>query len=232
MLNYLNKMVATIEGIPNNSGIRRGLSSNEQFYEGLSELETAYAFASAAARQIILEPHVGTKRLDLQATIDGSSVLFETISPETFRGLKYSSGAVFLPNRVRDKIYDEFKKHLSRLPTSVKIPIVIIIDIGRSEIDYEFVADYLWGTLQLTYRIDKRTGKEAGSLWTRAKDSMHELAKKSHENLDIISGVICYKSFLSNDGEFHLQGMYFPNPNALNPLTKNQVSRLKAIMFK
>jgi hypothetical protein len=32
---------------------------------------------------------------------------------------------------------------------------------------YDFVADYLYGTTQFTFWVDKKTGKEAGGAWTR-----------------------------------------------------------------
>jgi hypothetical protein len=35
--------------------------------------------------------------------------------------------------------------------------------MGRSEIDYDSVADYLYGTTQFTFCVDRKSGKEAGA---------------------------------------------------------------------
>jgi hypothetical protein len=155
----------------------------------------------------------------------------EVITPDIFRPLKYSTKAVVAPNRARDKIYDEFKEHLAELPKDTKTPLIIVIDAGRSFIDYEFVADYLYGTTQFTFWVDKKTGKGAGGAWSRARDSLSEIAKESHENLNIISAVLCYKTSLGNDGKFHIMGMIFTNPTAQNPITDNQLSQVSQAVF-
>lgn len=117
------------------------------------------------------------------------------------------------------------------MPKNTTTPIIIAIDAGRSEIDYEFVADYLYGTAQFTFWVDKKTGKDAGGAWTRAKDSLSEYAKGSPENLNLISGVLCYKTNLGSDGKFHLTGMIFANPTAQNPFTESQLSQINGAVF-
>ena len=99
------------------------------------------------------------------------------------------------------------------------------------EIDYEFVADYLYGTLQYSFWSDKKTGKLAQSAWTRAGDSMHKLGERGSEKLDIISAVVCYKTPMGSDDKFHMQGQIFLNPNAQNPLTDAQVSKIEEALF-
>jgi hypothetical protein len=231
MLTYLEEMAASVSKLPGNHDLKRGLRLDDQFFETFSELQIAHAFARQGYA-LVIEPEVGTKKLDLEATVNGSHILFEVISPNMFRTLRYTSRAIGVPNRARGKIYDEFKKHLAQIATTENRPVVIVIDIGRSEIDYDFVADYLFGTLQFTFWTDKKTGKLVQSAWARAEDSMHKLGEASSEKLDIISAVICYKTPLGDDGKFHMQGQIFLNPHAQNPLTDVQVSKIEEALFR
>jgi hypothetical protein len=230
MLTYLDEMAARIKELPGTRNLKEGLRSDDRFSETFSELQTAHAFAEAG-HPIVLGPPAGAGKLDLQVTLDSVPVLMEVITPDLFRALKYSGRAIGVPNRARDKIYSEFKEHLAELPKDTKTPVVIVIDIGRSEIDYDFVADYLYGTLQFTFWTDKKTGKLVQSAWTRAEDSMHKLGEASSEKLDIISAVVCYKTPLGDDGKFHMQGQIFLNRHAQNPLTDAQVSKIEEALF-
>jgi hypothetical protein len=230
-LSYLEDMVGVVKNLPGTRSLKEGLRSEDRFSQTFSELQMAYAF-SRAQFPIVLGPPAGAGKLDLQVTIEGTPILMEVITPEMFRPLKYSTKAVAIPNRARGKIYDEFKEHLAELPRDTKTPIIIVIDAGRSEIDYEFVGDYLYGTTQFTFWVDKKTGKGAGGAWTRAPDSLSEIAKKSPENLNIISAVLCYKTSLGNDGRFHILGMIFTNPTAQNLVTEGQVSQINRAVFR
>jgi hypothetical protein len=231
MLSYLEDMVDAIKKLPGTRSLKEGLRSEDRFSQTFSELQMGYAFAQAAF-PIVLGPSAGAGKLDLQVTIEGTPILMEVITPEMFRPLKYSAKAVAIPNRARGKIYDEFKEHLAELPKDTKTPIIIVIDAGRSEIDYEFVGDYLYGTTQFTFWVDRKTGKGAGGAWTRAPDSLSEIAKKSPENLNIISAVLCYKTSLGKDGRFHIMGMIFTNPTAQNPINESQLSQINQTVFK
>jgi hypothetical protein len=230
MLCYLEDMVEAIKILPGTRSLKEGLRSEDRFPQSFSELQIAYAFAHAGFT-IVLGPPAGAGKLDLQATIEGTPILIEVITPDMIKSLKYSTKAVMIPNRARAKIYDEFKNHLAELPKDTTTPIIIVIDAGRSEIDYDFVADYLYGTTQFTFWVDKKTGKQAGGAWTRAKDSLSEYAKDSPENLNLISGVLCYKTTLGSDGKFHLTGMIFTNPTAQNQLTESQLSHINGAVF-
>jgi len=230
MLDYLNEMVEVIKGLRNTGSLKDGLRADEQFDETFSELQITYSFAKAGY-PIEIEPAVGAKKLDLEAALEDKPVLFEVIKPNLFRKLRYSASAIFIPNRARKLVYDEFKNHLAQVAEKIDKPIVIVIDIGRSEIDYNFVADYVYGTLQFTWWTDKKTGKVVAEGWTRAKDSLHDQAESGSENLDVISAIVCYKTVLGNEGKFHLQGMIFLNPTARNSLTDGQVSKIEKTLF-
>jgi hypothetical protein len=230
MLTYLEEMTASVKEMQGNHDLKSGLRSDEQFFQTFSELQIAYAFARRSY-PLVIGPSIGTKKLDLEVTLDGSRILFEVINPDMFRPLKYATRAVGVPNRARDKIYEEFKKHLAQKAGDEIRPVIIVIDLGRSEIDYDFVEDYLYGTQQYTWWTDKKTGKIVAEGPTRAQDSMHKLGETSSEKLDIISAVICYKTPMGNDGRLHMQGQILINPHAHNPLADEQISRIDEAMF-
>jgi hypothetical protein len=230
MLTYLEEMSASAKNLPGNHDLKNGLRSDDQFFQTFSELQITHAFASRTY-PVVIGPAVGTKKLDLEVTIDGSRILFEVISPDMFRTLKYASRAIGVPNRARDKIYDEFKSHLAEKADTETRPVIIVIDIGRLEIDYDFVEDYLHGTRQFTWWTDKKTGKVVAEGATRAEDSMHKLGEASSQNLDIISAVICYKTPMGSDGRLHMQGQILLNPQARNPLTDKQTSMIEKAVF-
>ena len=230
MLTYLEEMATSVKNLPGNHDLKNGLRLDDQFFQTFSELQITRAFAKRGY-PLVIGPPVGTKKLDLEVTIDGSRILIEVISPDMFRTLKYASRAVGVPNRARDKIYDEFKNHLAQKAGTETRPAIVVIDIGRSEIDYDFVEDYLYGTHQFTWWTDKKSGKVVAEGATRAEDSMHKLGEESSQNLDIISAVICYKTPMGSDGRLHMQGQILLNPHARNPLTDDQTSKIEEALF-
>jgi hypothetical protein len=231
MLAYLDDMSSSVKNLANTASMRRGIESDEQFQDAFSELQVADAFVKAGYPMTI-EPMVGNKRLDFEVVLDDTSILIEVVTPHPFRKLKYASGGVSVPNRARSKIFDEFKKHLSQLPHENRKPAVIVMNITNSDIDYDFVADYLYGTLQFSFWTDKSTGKIVDQGPTRAADSLSDLARDGLENLNMISGVICYKTIFAAKGKIHLSGQIFLNPTAQNPLSKEQVSKISRVLFR
>ncbi len=229
MLDYLSMMVEGVRELPKVSGLKVRLTQDDQFDGAFSELQIISSFAKSHI-DITIEPALGTKALDLEALVENKRVLFEVKNPNLFRKLKYSGGGS-VPNRARTIIYQEFTQHLADIPKGETRPIIIVMDIGRSEIDYDFIADYLFGTLQFTWLRDKRTGEVIDKGWSRADDSLHKQSEKTLKNLDLISAVICYKTVFGDDGRFHLQGTMFLNPTAQNPLTGGQSEKISKALF-
>ena len=208
------------------SNLKRGLRNRDQFWETVSEIEVISALSKYNAK---IAPKIGRKELDVCIEIEGEVVYFEVINPNMFKPLKYMTEKAFgIPNRVKGKIYQEFKSNLENLEqfTTGK-EFVIIIDIGRSEIDYDFVEDYLFGTLQLSMQIDNATGKVMETHPSRAKDSMHELKEK----MDVLSAVICYKANIGRDLKFHREGKLILNPTAMCPMSERATRAVEESLF-
>ena len=221
-------MIESVKRLQRIGGLKTRLTKSDQFDRAFSELQIVSCFAKLGSNGDI-EPPLGTKSLDLEVSLDGKRILFEVKGPTLFRKLKYSGGG-FIPNRARGKIYEEFVQHLSEVSRTETRPIVIVLNIGRSEIDYDFIADYLYGSLQFTWLVDKKTGKVADQGWTRAKDSLHEKGENLQE-LGPDIAVVCYKTIFGSDAKFHLQGTMFLNPTAQNPPTETQSDMISKALF-
>jgi len=213
-LNHLEKMLKIIidSNINKLGDFKKGLKTEVQFLPTISEIEVISSFCGHYPVEIA--PTINGKKLDAKVQIEGRELLIEVINPDMFKPLKYLRSAMGIPNRARSKVYDEFKKHLKDIPILGNKLVVIFIDIGRSEIDYDFLENYLIGTLQLTM-IFNESKKEIGEIYTsRASDSMHDLRGE----MDIISAVICYETALRSDKQYHFQGRIIENKYANNPL--------------
>lgn len=226
-LEYLDEMLYSIVSkTAKLRELRAGLKNEDQFWETISEIEVISSFIKDY--NVEIAPKLNNKKLDLKVEFDGEDALIEVISPNMFKPLRYLSGrAIGIRNRARGKIFDEYKAHLKDLETKEDTPIVIVIDIGRSEISYDFVEDYLMGTLQLTMLFDKEKGRAIKEYPSRAGDSMHSLEKGT----DVFSVVICYKTVLGKDSKFHKEGRIMPNPYAKNPLSQGVIDKINGSLF-
>lgn len=219
----LNKLASKANKLKD---IKNGLRNQDQFWETVSEVEVICSFINDY--KVVIAPKIEDKKLDLSVEMNGEELLIEVINPEMFKPLKYMTGkAIGIGNRAKGKIYGEFKAHLENLSILEGKHVLVVIDIGRSLIDYDFVEDYLLGTLQLTMQIDKTTGKVVREYPSRADDAMHTLEKKT----DVLSAVICYKSSMGNDMKFHRTGKVMLNPHAINPLSEKTVELIQKCLF-
>jgi hypothetical protein len=227
LLSHINEMLGIISGNTNKvRSLRAGLKNEDQFSQTVSEIEVISAFINKWPIEI--EPDIDGKKLDVKVEITGTDLLLEVINPEMFKPLRFFRSMRGIPNRASNKIYDEFKAHLENSQFQGNAPIVIVIDIGRSEIDYDFVEDYLMGTLQLTMIFDKEKKEVVETYSSRARDSMHDLTGE----MDVISAVICYKTAFGSDGKLHFQGRIIPNKYAKNPLSPLLTEIIKKNLFR
>lgn len=206
--------------------LKDGLRNEDQFWETISEVEVISSFFEDYIVEIA--PKLNEKKLDVKVELNEISLLVEVINPKRFKPLQYLTGkTIGIKNRARDKIFDEFKSHFKGMPIE-NSPIVIIINIARSEINYSSIEEYLVGTPQLTMLFDKERAEVVKSFPSRAKNSMHLLEEKT----DILSAVIPYKVFLGKDRKFHREGSVMLNPHAKNPLNLDTVRKIEKIFFR
>ena len=203
------------------SNLKDGLRNENEFWQTVSEIEIVGALRERY--KVEIEPEVNGKHLDLKVWLDHKEILIEVINPDKFKPLRFLTSAVLVPNRAREKIYDEFKRHLEPIKDKINLPVIIVLDVGRSEIDHRFVEDYLKGTTQFTVVLRKDTGEQVGTYPSRAQDSMSHL----QPSMNLISAAICYRTSLGNDGRLHFEVWIIENDNAAWPLDRTHIDALK-----
>ncbi|MEM3566823.1 MAG: hypothetical protein QXK18_08165 [Candidatus Bathyarchaeia archaeon] len=212
-LSHLNYMLGLLK--PDEQGtrhIRDGLKNEEQFWQTISELEIATSFKTKYPTTI--EPKIGNKCLDVHVKLDDKDILFEVINPEMYKPLRYLSGVVNIKNRAKEKIAEEIDKQLKDLSDVIKSPLILVIDISRSEIDYEDILSALEGSLALQVIFDKQTHRVVAEHAVRSNDA---LSKEKPES-KIVSAIIAYKRDVTKEGKIKLEGKIFQNPTASYPL--------------
>lgn len=195
--------------------IRDGLKNEEQFWQTISELEIATSFNTKYPTTI--EPKIGNKCLDVHVKLDGTNILFEVINPEMYKPLRYLSGVINVKNRAKKKIAEEIDKQLKDLSDIIKSPLILVIDISRSEIDYDDVLSALEGSLALQLVFDRQTHRVVAERVVRSDDAL----TKEKPETKVVSAVIAYKRNVAKEGKIKLEGKIVQNPTASYPLNEN-----------
>lgn len=225
-LKHLDLMTSAIqEREKGTADLRDGLKNPDQFWQTVSEVELVGKLRFKGV-PVEIKPEIKGHELDLKITFGTNTILIEVINPEMWRTLRLVSGAHATPNRVRRKFPEEFEQHL-KANKDLKVPVLIVADVSRSEIEEGQIRDFLEGTLQFTWKIDKTTGKVVETSLSRAEDSMGETTPE----LNVISGCILYKRFMGNDIAMTLGGKYIKNANAVNKVEPYTASDLLAALF-
>ena len=221
----LDQGIKTLKSAGSSTGYSKKLKNEKQFDATISEIDFVVPFLPLC--EVELEPKVNSKKLDAKIEIDAQPVYVEIFSPDMFKPLKKLRGARGISNRIKGKIYDKFKRQLKELGSTGK-PIIVAVDIGRSEINYDFVEDYLFGTLKSTVYFDKEKAEAVGSYTHRdEKESMHGLKPET----DLISAVVCYKTRLYDDLSYGTEGKIFGNYHAKVPLSSSVRKTIEETLF-
>lgn len=226
-LDYLEAMLKVIlSKSAKVKALRDGIKNRRQFLDTVSEIETISSFIDNYP--VDIGPELNGKKLDLKIGFI-PEIYVEVISPDMFKPLKYLNGkALNIKNRARGKILDELEHHFKDVDALGNTPWIIVIDLGRSEMSYDFIEDALIGSEKFTLMINKESGAIVGQSLSRTDDSVHDIEKAT----DILSAVICYKANLGTDGKFHREGKIIPNRYAKNPLSKETLDQIEKIFLK
>jgi hypothetical protein len=217
--NGLLKRISPLEKGARN--LKSSLRNEKEFWQTVSEVEMIGTLRRRY-REVKIEPEVNGKHLDLKVWLGHKEILFEVINPDRFKPLRFLTNAVLIPNRARDKIYDEFKKHIEPVKDKINLPVIIVLDVGRSEIDYRSVEGYLKGPTQYTIVLQEDTGEQIAAFSSRGQDSMSHL----DPSMNLISAAICYKTLLGNDGRLHFEVWIIKNDDAERPLDRTDIDAL------
>lgn len=211
-LSHLDQELETIEGSRGLREIKAKLRKEEHFWKVFSEIDVIARLMQVfrvgiSPRLIVKEEEVTrVKHPDLEVTINDTQVFVEVIAPEMFAPLRYFRTAG-IPNRLRSKVTEELRRHF--IGMEIDRDVLIVVDMGSSEINYSSIQDYVEGPLQFAMQIDKRTRKVLDTFVKRGK----AMVKIDEEARQVI-GIIGYRRIFSRtDGRVHLRGRSFLNPD-------------------
>ena len=104
--------------------------------------------------------------------------------------------------------------------------VIIVVDVGRSEITCENIEEYVYGDVVFSFLIDKKTHKTVGTSVKRNGEDMGNLEPKTK----IISAIICYETERGDDGYFHTSGKIIKNLQTNNYLDPQTEEKLKNVL--
>jgi len=226
-LEHLNAMLGLFD--PKEQGtrhIRAGLYNEDQFWQTISELEIVTSFK--AKYPTTIEPKVDETSLDVQVMLNNNTILIEVTNPEMFKPLRYVTAVIGLKNRAKQKIVEKIDNQLKKLIGKIKNPLLLAIDISRSEIDYEDVIASLEGSLAIRLILDKQTRQVVTERLIRDKDSL-PLEKPEAK---IVSAIMAFRRKVGENGKMILEGKIFKNNVALYPLADPMIEMMEESIFK
>jgi hypothetical protein len=230
LLSHLDQELKVIGDQPNIGQIKDALRNEEQFWKVFSEIDVIARLGQSF--KVEISPKIAVaedgrtrvKHPDLEVTVNSFQFFIEVISPEMFKPLRYFRSAA-IPNRLRSKVTEELRKHFMGM--EIDRDIVLVVDMGSSEIDYYAISDYVEGPLQMVIRTDRRTGRVIDTFIERGKP-MAEVDEEARE----VTGIIGYRRiFSSADRRIHLKGRAFPNPHVLDKEKREKLEMLAKVIL-
>lgn len=207
------------------AGYVKHMKNPEQFFDTVSEIDFVAPFAARHA--VSIEPEVCGKRLDALIKIGAQAAYVEVFRPRMWENLELLEGMRGIPmDRAGDKIFGKLKNQLSAAE-GFGHAIIVAIDISESEIRPEQIDDYVLGPLFFAHSIDTGQGRAAGGGTGRDEgNSMH----CRDGGTDIISAVVCFRSFTTADGRHGIAGTIRPNPHARVTLSRSTLREIEDVL--
>lgn len=227
-LTHLNYMLSLFEvNGPGSRHIRNTLKNEEQFWSTVSELEIATSFMKMKY-DVTMEPEIHGKRLDVHVKTDDNDIYFEVMSPEMCKFLRYLKGiAIVIKNRAIYKIKDKLQKQLKNLYGVLNSPLILVIDISRSEISYEDFSPIFEDSSVFRMKLEGQTSQFIDIRY----DIMDDGLPREISEFEIISAVVAYERNVTKDGKVSLNGEIFLNPMASHPLNDNLKNIIEKSIF-
>jgi len=217
---YLNKCFSKLKDYSGFSQLLKRMKRNkEEFNDIFSELEFNAYFAKRY--EIILEPKIQNKKLDSKIKLENRGILFEIFTPRPYKPLEEAEGAIEIPNISKLKLLTKLKEQIIPIKSSIKQPLIVVINTTYSVIDEYDIANSLFGQLRLNLLRDNKTGRVVHEYWDRETNSLADMEPMS----ELITAVLIYRRNL------HINGVEFKkdlilNKNPKYPLTPKEYKRL------
>jgi len=244
---YLNELDLNINKIKNKSSTERfkrkigEFKHEKEFWEIYSEFLFISKFnkENIVSLESVIDPKDDqNKDFDLECKLNNKKMFFEITAPNDPDYWKLGLGVGAIGNRTASIIAKKIIKISDNIVKSIKSGInknlyFIVIDITNAiDINEYNIENTLYGDLQYTFTIDKKTGNEIdNSHLTRADNGLN---KKNYTKFKAISGIIYFKKELdykNNMYRIKLVGDIISNSKAKNNMDKEDYIKLKKIIF-
>ena len=219
LLKYINTCISVIKDIKGFKKLIKNLQNPEQFKDTLSEIEFNAYFAKRYSLE--LEPSLGNKKLDSKINLDKRNILFEIITPKTYKLLENSKKAIMIPNRSKNKFLDKIDKQIAPSKELIKFPLIIVVNTSHSEIDEFDIENALLGEFRFNFIRDNKTGKIIHEYEDRNKNSLNDTNPLSR----FISAILIYNKQIGL-GIVEFKKSLVLNDNAKYPLNANEYKKL------
>ena len=202
------------------SRMRDGLTSGTEFFGTFAELVVAARLKKKFP--VTLQPPVGKHKLDIEAEIGGSSVLFEVFRPNMNTRLEYVEKMHGVRNTIRCQIVKKIREQIKHA-RGTGCPVVLVVDGSDAlEINGWNIVDSLFGTKVLKTRFNK--GVAVGPARPgRAKDSIYDRTPDAR----VISAVMLVRTCCNGDMKMEISGELFRAPDPAVPLDARTEDAIK-----
>ena len=216
----------------------------KRIYDCLKNTQEFWGFFSELIIMSRLSSTIKTKDLklgnqkdfDFKCLLDGKLIILEATSLRPNRDFMISNKAIGMNNqsysKINDKMGDLIKSGIKLNPEYEKAYPYVILDLSRSMIDEYDVLNSLFGTLAVSWKVDKKGGKIGEIETIRLRDSIGE--KKAESSL--LGGVIYFNYSVRDTTEGNprliLSGNLINNPYSKHSLGEEDLEKLKRMIFR
>ena len=221
---YWNDVFSRLPGkMPGVGSLRRKLKNPPQVKDALCEAEVTSALLKAFA--VDIEPAIEGLESDpdLQVHLTEQLAVLEIYNPQPERSLQLASGVQSLrTDRLKSLVKAKHARQFKSAAPTFNRPLVLIINAGGILVDDHEIMDMLLGTAKAVFWVDKQTGAHVAEGWKREQDAL------SHEETTttLISGILAYRTNLTDFTHPVLTVKYYANPHAKVPLAERSIEDL------
>jgi hypothetical protein len=225
-INYIVEGINILDNKPQGKKIIiEGLKDDSNFWQFLSQLEIGLKLEMQNYTVTFEDTSIIKKpRIDILAIKNGQSLIFEIVTPDMNRDLKYLGFTLDDRDRSKSKLYEKIKQ-ISAYVTKPQLPIIIVINRTRiHDPNIEELIYALTGIKVHKIFLDKGSGIHHNFVFERDSDFIKTIGANE------LSAVICYEQEINNS-KVNLKGNILLNESATVKLDEITISNLKGIFI-
>lgn len=208
--------------------IIKGLKEDENFFPFLSQLEIGLKLKQQNYKVILEDSSIISKpRIDILASKNNNTLVFEIEAPDMYADLKYSGFAADIPDRAKTKLINKIKNQIVKYSKKTSNPIILVFNLVRAhDIDLHGILYSLQGS-KIDHIVMNKKSEIVDRYWMFERDREF-LALEEAKGL---SAVIYYRNE-NTSFKIKLVGGIIINKSAAIKPSKDMILELEEILFK